>query len=443
MTIDKSKYQRGDIGNNLLTNLAADTTSTLANTVSILSDTTDIISDLGDAQNVPQFGGNIYYVSTGGDDTKTGLSPNESLATIGAAIALLSVGDAINVMAGTYTELALDLDVNACEIWFEIGSVLDPASGVALTVSANYCKVLGQCLVTPSAAVGVLVSGTNGYFSDIFVQSGTSGWQVTGVGNEFRHCRSVSASSIGFDIQAGQTRFIDCNTGGAGGATMGFKISNSADKGLLDKCTSVSHGSAGFHIDTGSSDWTLFHCSSGSGDGKWVDTDNTNVWSDFSYDNHLYKTITLTATGGVGAAGTNYNLFKITGAVKVFNIYGHVTTITPATASTINLELYSSNAHPDITDSAGAPDLTTRVVGTIISRQSVAADPLELEEPDNTPVILENASYRSPSVPVTLIKDDAADTYIQLVMTAAMASGAIHWHIDWEPVTEAGFVEPA
>ena len=35
----------------------------------------------------------------------------------------------------------------------------------------------------------------------------------------------------------------------------------------------------------------------------------------------------------------------------------------------------------------------------------------------------------------------AADTYIQLVLTAAMASGAIHWHIEWEPITDDGFIE--
>ena len=54
---------------------------------------------------IPKFGGTIYYVSAdNGADTNNGLTPDQALETIGAAIALLSAGDAISVMAGVYTD---------------------------------------------------------------------------------------------------------------------------------------------------------------------------------------------------------------------------------------------------------------------------------------------------------------------------------------------------
>jgi len=34
-------------------------------------------------------------------------------------------------------------------------------------------------------------------------------------------------------------------------------------------------------------------------------------------------------------------------------------------------------------------------------------------------------------------------TYIRLNITAALASGAIHWHAEWFPLTGEGFLEPA
>ena len=195
--------------------------------------------------NIQKFGGSIYYVSTSGSDTSSGTEPESALLTIGAAIGKLTAGDAISIKAGTYTETGLDLNVNNCEMWFEIGAIIDPASGTALTISGNYCKVLGQCMITPNAAVGVLASGTNGYYENIFINGGTSAWQITGVGNELRHCRTVNASAIGFDIQAGQTRLTDCNTGG-NAATYGYKITGGVDQGLLCRCTSVNHATSGF-----------------------------------------------------------------------------------------------------------------------------------------------------------------------------------------------------
>ena len=106
------------------------------------------------------------------------------------------------------------------------------------------------------------------------------------------------------------------------------------------------------------------------------------------------------------------------------------------------LELYSTNADLDITDSPGI-NIQADVVGTVYSKQAPTSEPLIKGEPDNTPAIIEEANYRDPNVPIVLIEDDSADTYIRVVLSDAVASGAIHWHVEWQPITDDGFLEPA
>ena len=159
------------------------------------------------------------------------------------------------------------------------------------------------------------------------------------------------------------------------------------------------------------------------------------------FENKVFGCSELTLTGGADGNGLRYNLFKIIGAVEMFNIFGHVTVVMPATSSTINLELTSVNGSVDISDAAGGPDLTGRVVGTLFARMAPAGDPLDVAEPDGIPAVLENASYRDPKTPLTLVEDASADTYVQLVLTSALASGSIHWHIEYEPITDNGIVK--
>ena len=94
------------------------------------------------SRHVPAFGGGIWYVNKGeGDDGNSGHTPHEAFETIGAGIAAASSGDAITVRAGTYTEEGLDLSLDALELWCEIGVLIDPAAGTALTVSGNSCRI--------------------------------------------------------------------------------------------------------------------------------------------------------------------------------------------------------------------------------------------------------------------------------------------------------------
>jgi len=291
----------------------------------------------------------------------------------------------------------------------------------------------------------LLVSGDGCEIEGVKVLGGTDCINITGAGTIVNKCAAgfPSVGNSGYNIEGAQTRLIDCSTVG-NAATYGYKINNSNDTGVLNGCTSAGHSESGFYIDTGSSDWTILNCSSGAGDGKWRDIDNANIWSNFSYDKIKYATSTFTALGGVGGTGTKYNIFEVTGAIKLFNIFGHVTTVIPNVASEVNLELYSSNAAVDITDlSAPAPNIQNLAVGATMIKASTNDDPLLIGDNDGTPAIIEETNFRNVAIPIVLVKDDSANTYVQVNLDVALASGEIHWHVEWEPITDDGFLEPA
>jgi hypothetical protein len=397
------------------------------------------------------FGGVIRYVdSVNGDDNNDGRSPVAAMATIATALAASAAGDAVNVKAATYDEAGLDVNLRGLELWLESGTILqDSADGTVLTVSGLGAVVRGSgnVRIDPTGgATGLDVTGAFCELENLRVNTnsaGALGFDITGAGAELHFCRCANPTTNAFKVQGDTCGLFDCYTGGAGGATIGYWVTNSADKFRIVRCSSQGHGTAPFQVDAGCTNGVIWDFSSGGGDGKWIDTDQTTVISGLTYPETKYSEVTFTNTGGVGGAGTNYNLFRIYGAVRVFNIFGHIITATPATNSTANLELYSTNNAVDITDSAGAPDLISRCIGTVLARESVATDALEIGEPDSTPAVIENANFNDPRVPIILIEDDAAATYIQLVLSAALASGAMDWHVEWEPIDEVGFLEPA
>ena len=48
--------------------------------------------------------GNLYYVSTNGDDADTGTHPNDPVASVKQALSMASAGDTVHIYPGTYTE---------------------------------------------------------------------------------------------------------------------------------------------------------------------------------------------------------------------------------------------------------------------------------------------------------------------------------------------------
>ena len=385
---------------------------------------------------VPQFSGNVWYVSKDGNDSNSGISPLCAFLTINHAISVASAGDAITVKAGTYDETGIDLNKNSIELWFENGTILDPVSGTALTVSGDYCLIKGRHQITPAAGeIGVLISGDDCFLSSGKILNGAIGVRITGSGVVLNDYAVGYPTSIAYDIQGDQARLYLCKTTG-NAATIGYKISNGADTGVLESCTSSGHATAGYYIDTGSENWTLLNCSSGAGDGRWVDKDNANVWSNFTFDDKVYS---LTTFAG---AATTYNIFKLTGSVRLIGLTGHVTTPIANTASDLHIELYSTGGTVDITDAPG-PNIQALVAGATLVRNEDSTGQLDVGNPDGVPATVENINFRDPETAIDIIEDNGADTYIRLVLSVALASGAIHWHAKWIPISNDGFLEAA
>jgi len=150
----------------------------------------------------------------------------------------------------------------------------------------------------------------------------------------------------------------------------------------------------------------------------------------------IYKLITF------AGIPTEYNIFQLTGAVRIGDIHGHVDTIIEAVASTVYLQLYSTAPSTvDISDNAGT-QLNGIVVGSLLSRNAPSTSILDLAEPDGAAKMSENTNWRDPITYIDIVADDSNPTYIRLVLSAALASGAIHWHCRWQPLSEDGLLVP-
>jgi len=414
------------------------------NVTAILADTDNLPIDPADAPDIAAlhgggnrvhhrfFTGDVYFVNaTDGDNTNDGKTPETAKVTICAAVALMTAGDAVAINAGTYNENVV-LALAGMEMWCEIGVLIDPDSGVGITVSGNTCKIKGPHKVTPASAVGVLVSGDECRIRDGKVVGGTSGVQVSGAGVVIDDYAVGFPTSVGFDIQGTQTRVRDCSTVG-NATTTGYKISGGVDTGVLLRCTSVGHQTAGYSIGSGSVNWTVLDCSSGGGDGRWVDTDTVNVWSNFSYADEIYTKTEFTDNS------TTFNIFKVTGIVSISSIYGHVEEVLNAQMGNCKLEMAAGANTEDLTT---AVTLNSLPVGTFIGKIATAGDALSTGS-SAAPQVIENTNFKEPRVASIIVAETGTATYVRLVSDDAVGDkdGAIHWHCHWAPLSEDGFVE--
>ena len=388
----------------------------------------------GANSHLPLFTGDLWYVDAAQpDDTGDGRSPETAKETIGAAIGVAAAGDAITVKSGTYTETGLDMNLDALELWCEIGVTIDPASGTALTVSGNACRIKGEHTISVAAgATGLLISGDECVIADSKILNGAIGVQVTGSGVILNECAVGFQTSIAYDLQGIQGRLFRCKTVGSG-ATIGYKISGGADTGVLESCTSTGRQTAGYYIETGSQDWTLLRCSSGAGDGSQIDVDNANVWSGYTFDDEVFHTTTFAGGGG----GTD-NLFQITGSVEIQFIYGNVETVLSVDVDDIYLDLWDGTVAVEITDNAGT-DTNSADTGSLFVKTEDATAIITLLQ-SNQGRVHENTNFRKPLVPFILNQKKDTATYIRLTYSGVATSGAIHWHCRWEPLTEGAFV---
>ena len=386
-------------------------------------------------KHVPKFGGEVWYVSKAGNDSNNGFTPNTAKLTITAAEAAASAGDAINIMAGTYVENVV-VNLDSLELWCEIGAIIAPSTGIGLVLSGGHHRVNGRLQVNAYAgAAGVqIVTNGNCVLENIVVSGGGTGFDIDSTGNELRACHSNLPTAFGFDVDGARCELIDCDTIGTGSSSVGYSI-GAVTGGLLKSCTSETHAVSGFSFLGSSAQWTILDCSSGGGDGRWVDTDNANVWSNFSYDDEIFKEIDFTDNSTV------FNLFKITGIVKIEGIFGQVEEALNTEIGNCKLEMAAGGNTEALTTTVS---LNSVAVGSFIGKTSSAGNALVVGS-SAAPQVIENANYRDPEVVSIIVAEAGTDTYLRLLSDDSVGTkdGVIRWHCHWSPVSDDGFVEAA
>lgn len=385
--------------------------------------------------------GLIYYVDAAqSDDTGDGLSIDAAKKTIGAAIALLSPGDNIVVKSGAYTETGLNLNIASTSINFELGVTLTPASGTAFIISGNYCGMYGHVVITPAAGqIGVLGTGTFFYCKGPRVADGGQAFDIQGTGSVLRYCRAGDPTICGFKASVGnKIKFANCHTTGSGGATKGLWITGNSDYFFSHNCSSRGHSTNGVIVDSGCDYGVYKNFSSGGGDGPRSDGGSRNTWPNYKFDNIIQIDLTLDANNTTKA----YNLFKITGVVKIMSLTAVVTTVLSPNHTNCHYDIWDGTVSVDLSDPTGL-NLNAAPVGSLIVKNADISLLLDYQSAA-TGFVSENANYKEPTVDFIVGQKNSTNTYIRFVHTTndTPSSGVLHIHLEYEPISHYGFLEP-
>jgi len=322
------------------------------------------MSNIDRTGKIQKFSGHIYYVSANyGDDANNGLNPETELQTIGAAIGKLVQGDAIVIGAGNYTETGLNLNVNNCEMWFEIGAQISPSSGVCLTISGSFCRVTcreGALKINndDAATTGLLVTGNFCYLDEIrvaCVSTGAIGFDLQGDGIDARRCRCSSPAVAAFKIQGDTIKVEHCCTGGeVANNSIGFWITNSCDKARVDNCGSQGHATASLQIDEGCTNVVVRDGTAGGGDGHFIDNGTLTFLDLKEKDSRQLHEHVYPNSNGMGLAGNPVTINNIitdeTGSESSQHYYGDPKIIVPVNTITVDWFLKGVNVYATTTN---------------------------------------------------------------------------------------------
>lgn len=398
-----------------------------------------VIGGGGQALVSDDFIGNTWYVAPaalGGSNSNNGQLPNYPFLTITYAITQAEAGDRIFIAGGTYAE---NVTVNKDHLSL-LGQVYVIINGT-LTITSDY-NTIDTMVANPTAAAGIVLSGNYGILRE--TRAGgvggtpTNGYEVTGFNNLIEDSYSVGYSGIGYDIASGNT-VINGIAVLPTGAAQGFRVNAGVSGGcLLENCKSVGNSISGYEVQASVESCVIKDCSSGSGDGSRIDNGASTTWPGYSFDDEITKVITF-------AGDSIHNIFKVTGAVRLSDLFGVVTTTIPVTSSNLHIDLYSTNGTVDITDAPGV-DISGVVAGALIVRNTISTDNIDLANPDGTPAAAEvlgpGATNPPSGTSIDIVEDDSADTYVRVNCSASLASGAIQFYCKYRPLG-MGFLEPA
>ncbi len=257
---------------------------------------------------IPKFTGDTYYVDkSGGDDLNAGIYPHDAYATIGGAIGGAGAGDKIVVKAGIYTETGLDLNLSGLELHGEIGTILRPATGTALTISEPHCYVEGIEVQPSSGDVGFYLNDTSDYsriHDCLQSTTGYIGYHVASGSSYIVITRSQACEYVDTGMQIdGKECIVDqvvCR--GDGGAETGFKLGHdNAHVNLLNACASIDNATYGYHVVAGADDNLIQMCTTSVGDGGTngkLDSGTNNAWRGYIPSDTTYADANLVSIRG-------------------------------------------------------------------------------------------------------------------------------------------------
>jgi len=264
----------------LLADIGDASASTLGSLYAILGDPEVAIShSLG---HVPKYVGGILYVDgVNGDDGNSGQEPHVAKKTIGAAVAAASAADRIIVKAGSYDE-AINLNKDSLELICEHGTILSNTTpGTVLTVSANYCKVVGVIL-SQAGQTGLQVTGSFDSIEDCLAFGCSVGFDIGGAENHTDNCRSIQHTTTGFDVTGSYGMFTKSIAAGAAAVRGIYLSANTADRNHFHNCHTLGNTTAGWEVVAGADDNLFSRCSTAVDDGARVDNGANNTWDDLS-----------------------------------------------------------------------------------------------------------------------------------------------------------------
>jgi len=132
-------------------------------------------------------------------------------------------------------------------------------------------------------------------------------------------------------------------------------------------------------------------------------------------------------------AGLTYNLFQVTGVVRVNFIYGIVTTALPAAVTAARLELFPAGGAPIPITLAAGTDISAAPTGSVVSKTNLAG--VALTYSNSTLGLFEDAAGLVFTTCVIGQQTGGIDTYIRFARAGAGASGVIYWRAEWVPLS--------
>lgn len=148
-----------------------------------------------------------------------------------------------------------------------------------------------------------------------------------------------------------------------------------------------------------------------------------------------FKDMTLNVNNTTGSIAT----FTVTGAVRIVEFWGEVTTVLSSNVTAAHIRLNDQTATVDLSLNTGVT-LNSAPVGSIISRSGLVASALTLQSNAAGAFIDAASAGNDVYTPFVVVKKTGATTTIDFryTTTNAPSSGVIRWYAVYESISADG-----